>query len=84
MGDSRCQIDIAFSVYGRDFEHHASVNYSGSTAEAIADWFNECFYIAQAEIRSREYERQEAQRIADTEKAERAELSRLREKYDAK
>lgn len=82
MSDHRFEIDVKFSIYGEDFEWDASLNwapdYYTGVDKRITDWFANCY----AKARSGYNSYQDMRAAEDTERREREQLARLKEKYE--
>lgn len=86
MGDHRADIEIKFRIHGKLYQQKWCINYWPDLVTGVdyrvADWFNSCWRDALARY---ETEIAEANAEADArrlEQSERAELARLKEKYD--
>mgnify|MGYP001600044143 CR=1 FL=1 len=86
MGDHRATIKISFDIHGKKHEQEWWINYSPDEITGvdprIADWFSECWTEAKARYDEQVAEYFAREHAAEIEAAERAELLRLKEKYE--
>lgn len=85
MGDSRFHLKAEFEIYGEKFEWDASLNWcadSGEIDERIRDWFLSCYDSAYEKYQDQIYEADRERREKAEEVSERAELERLKAKYE--
>lgn len=85
--DSRATIIISFDIYDKKFKTEFDINYSPSSGNCgidyrIEDWFDRCYQEAFAEYQASLNKLRAKQDQADREKRERAQLARLKEKYE--
>lgn len=82
MSNSRCHVKIAFSIYGEDFKHEMSINYSpecdGGCDSRISDLFVEWERRARSKFIDREHEA----KLRREERDERELLRYLKGKYE--
>jgi hypothetical protein len=85
MSEHRCILKIEFSIYGMKFEWDTSINYCPNAEyvdQRITDWFAECYAKARAEYDAANAAADELRRRTGVEQRERAELARLKAKYE--
>jgi len=84
MSDSRFHLKIDFEIYGKKFDWNASLNYydrGDGMDERIFNWFVCAYEEAYASYQEEIYSVEERSR-KKIEDAERAELARLKDKYE--
>lgn len=85
MSDHRFQLKIQFSIYGMNFEWEPDLNWNNHTGgvdDRIIDWFTDCYAKARAEFETENDREQKRRAAATLEESERAELVRLKAKYE--
>ena len=84
MTDFKADIKITFAFMGKKETYDGYINYSDrgdGLDERIAEWFREKYEAGMLRYQARVREAMREQRERATEKSERAELERLKEKY---
>lgn len=84
MSDSRFHLKAKFEIYGQSFEWDPSLNWSahdGGCDERITNWFISCHDAARLKFCEATAAADENRRTQHEEQLERAQLSRLRQKY---
>ena len=87
MSDSRAEVKIEFSIYGRKFKQLWSINWSPDfhTGYAIDDrvgqWFTDCYNEAHSEYMFDVMQDQRRLEAEAAERKERADYERLKVKY---
>lgn len=85
MGDSRFHLKVEFEIFGKEYKWSPSLNYydrGDGIDDRIFQWFVSCYEDAYRHWEaSMEAANAERERI-DTERREREELRRLKEKYE--
>lgn len=85
MSDHRFGLKVDFSIYGKNFEWDASLNWNahdGGCDSRITEWFTTCYEEARAAWDADNAAADELRRRTGVEQRERAELARLKAKYE--
>lgn len=86
MSDHRFEVKIEFSIYGQSFDWDASLNWSPNDFTGVdyrlIDWFADCYVKARAGYDHQNMIEDQARDWAKTEALERAQLARLKAKYE--
>mgnify|MGYP001616746596 FL=1 len=85
MGDHRASIRVEFTIHDKTYSNEWWINWfdDGTGVDhRITDWFRECWYNALARYTAQTEELYANERAADIERAERADLARLKTKYE--
>jgi hypothetical protein len=83
MGDHRISLKVEFEMHGHKAKIDQWVNYTPNYAEQIAEWLREQIEKGMDNYLEAEFEAGIVKR-AETEARERAELERLKAKYEPK
>lgn len=85
MSDHRFGLKIEFSIYGMNFEWEPDLNWhahDGGCDPRIIDWFDACYNEARAAWDHQNAIEDQAKEARRIEQSERAELTRLKAKYE--
>ncbi len=85
MGDARASVKIEFSIYGEEFKQEWWINWfpeDGMCDRRITEWFEACYSKAREKYDDELYESQRAERDRIEEATERAQLEKLKAKYE--
>ena len=85
MGDSRFHLKVDFEIYGEKFDWDASLNccaHGGEIDDRITNWFLTCYEEAYSKYQDEIYKADATNRKKAEEAQERAELDRLKAKYE--
>lgn len=85
MGDHRCGIKIEFDAHGKVYKTDMNINYfdnGDGIDQRVVDWFSECWGDAFSRYNGQIYEAMKEQRKREEEHYERAQLERLKAKYE--
>lgn len=86
MGDHRATIKLSFSIHGKTYRHCFDwINYFPTQEgidERIVGWFSDCWEDAYSRYQKQVDKIMAEQNKERIEKEERAELERLKEKYE--
>jgi hypothetical protein len=88
MTDHKASVKIEFSIYGVTEKMDAWINWSPDSSDChpidqrVVDFFRATYEKARAKYDEDVYEAQREERERQTERQERAELARLKSKYD--
>jgi hypothetical protein len=88
MSDSRADVKLAFSIYGMDFKHEMSINWTPEDCNGyevdrrLLEIFDGWYQKARARWDEEVFESQREQRAKEEEERERSELARLKAKYE--
>lgn len=87
MSDSRFHLKVKFEIYGQEFEWNPSLNYfdrGDGMDDRIFSWFVDCYNQAYDKYQEANDEARRLAEERDRERQERAELDRLKAKYEPK
>lgn len=85
MGDARATVKIEFSIYGEEYKQEWWINWfpeDGMCDRRIIEWFEACYSKAQEKYDDAMYESQCAEQERQNEASERAQLVKLKAKYE--
>jgi hypothetical protein len=83
--DSRFHLTVKFRIYGEEYDWDCSLNWSGTDDRIdrrITEWFLDCHDRAYYKWCEKNADHEQQRRLIETEAHERAQLERLKAKYE--